>query len=69
MVAQIPVPLNATEDELENCSKAIYLVGKISYDTVFAKGLTTDFCYRVGGDMGWDGPGQMNADETGNHAK
>lgn len=60
--------LNATEDELKNCTKAIYLVGKISYDTVFARGLTTNFRYRVGGDMGWDGSGEMNADETGNHA-
>jgi hypothetical protein len=57
---------NATEDELRNGTKAIYLVGTVTYDTVFAKGFTTNFRYHVGGDIGWEGPGEMDADETGN---
>lgn len=48
--------------------RAIYLVGSIVYDTVFAKNLQTNFCYLVGGDVGWGGDDEMSADESGNDA-
>jgi hypothetical protein len=59
---------NAPLREIKVGGKAIYLIGTIRYDTVFHTGCTSDFRYYVGGDMGWDGPGEMNADITGNGA-
>jgi hypothetical protein len=56
-----------TKAEISDASKAIYLVGTITYDTVFGRGLTTNFRYYVGGDIGWE-PGEMSADEEGNTA-
>lgn len=59
---------NATLDEVTDGTKAIYLNGVITYDSVFELGLQSPFRYYVGGDMGWDGPGEMCADEEGNDA-
>lgn len=63
-----PLVENATLREIKDGRKAIFLVGTITYDTVFGTGFTSDFRYYVGGDMGWDGPGELNADTTGNGA-
>ena len=57
---------NATEDQLRNFTKVIYLVGRISYDTAFRRGHKTRFRFYVGGGEGWDGPGEMNADREVN---
>jgi len=54
--------------DLNDRISAIFLVGRIVYDTVFASGLTTNFRFYVGGDAGWDGPGEMTADAEGNDA-
>jgi hypothetical protein len=51
--------------ELQNGTKAVYLVGCITYDTVFSEQRTTSFCYYVGGDCPYLG-GEMYADEAGN---
>ena len=59
---------DATLEEIKNRTKAIYLLGTITYETVFGKPFYTNFRYYVGGDITWEA-GEMNADEEGNDAK
>jgi hypothetical protein len=53
------------EEKDKSKTKAIYLVGTITYSTVFAKQCCAKFRYYVGGDNPYS-PGSMNADSTGN---
>ncbi len=53
---------------IKNGEIAIYLTGSVNYDTVFAQDQVTHFRYLVGGDVGWSGPSEMTADDTGNDA-
>ncbi len=59
---------SATEAELRSGTKIVFLVGKITYLTVFnSTERFTDFQYYVGGSMGYTG-GEMFADDKGNDA-
>jgi hypothetical protein len=58
----------ATTAELQAEIKAIYLVGIINYETVFAQNFrTTNFRFFIGGDAGCEGK-EMFADLEGNDA-
>lgn len=56
-----------TVEELQNATKAIYLTGSITYNTIFGRNYRTNFCYYVGGDCPYTG-GEMYADNAGNDA-
>jgi hypothetical protein len=57
----------ATEDEIKQGTKAIYLTGNIVYQTVFDRALrVTNFRYYIGGDQGYET--EMLADSLGNDA-
>jgi hypothetical protein len=56
-----------TIEELRNASKAVYLNGWITYETIFGRNHRTNFCYYVGGDCPYSG-GEMYADNAGNDA-
>ena len=59
---------SATQVDIANGIKAIYLVGTIVYDTAFETARrTTDFRYYIGGDVGCVGH-EMFADSKGNDA-
>jgi hypothetical protein len=59
---------SATIAELNDQTKAIYLVGTITYSTVFGDAVcTTNFRYYAGGNMAYRG-GEMYADSEGNDA-
>jgi hypothetical protein len=47
---------------------AIYLVGTITYVTVFNRTRQTNFRYLVGGEIGWEDESEMSADDNGNDA-
>lgn len=64
----VPPVQGATLDDIVDGTKAIYLVGTITYDTAFNRGRKTDFRYYVGGDVDWSEPSEMSADEDGNGA-
>jgi hypothetical protein len=58
---------NVTIAELQNETKAVFLVGVVTYDTVFGGPHQTNFRYYVGGDCAYLG-GEMYADDAGNEA-
>jgi hypothetical protein len=56
----------ATVEEMRSSTKAIFLVGEITYETVFDKNpRVTDFRYLIGGHVGLEGK-DMFADHDGN---
>src|SRR5262249_37082229 len=59
---------NVNLDSITNGAIAIYLVGMITYDTVFNPGCVTNFRYLVDKDTGWKAEDEMSADESGNAA-
>ena len=66
--SESPINGNATAGELQNGTKAVYLVGTITYATAFdGPRRETHFRYYVGGNMPYQG-GEMYADEDGNDA-
>jgi len=55
-------------DSISNGDYAIYLVGTITYDTVFNRSCVTNFRYLVDRETGWKDEDEMSADENGNDA-
>ena len=58
-----------SENSLKSGSKVIYLVGSVTYDTVFTEGRVTNFRYLVGAGLGGPGNGEeTSTDNAGNDA-
>jgi hypothetical protein len=54
-------------DLQQNSTEAIFMVGSVTYRTIFDETVRTDFCYYVGGDRSYLG-GEMYAYPKGNDA-